>query len=141
MKKVINILVSLVFLISFIGVHIHKHYSQGKLYSVAVFADAEPCCEAMENCNMADMSHHQCSDQTDDDCSCENENEILQLNTIFVVSETQKLAEMPVFNIHANCCSVINIRNEFSNLNTQTINISPPLVETNFQTEFGVFLC
>ena len=141
MKKVINILVSIVFLISFIGVQIHKHYSHGKLYSVAVFAEPEPCCEDMENCDMADMSNHQCSTQSDDDCSCENKIEVIQLNNIFVVSEKQKIAEIPAFNILAYCCSVINIQNEFSNLNTQTTTISPPLVETNFQTEFGVFLC
>ena len=83
MRKAINILVSIVFLISFIGVNIHKHYSQGKLYSTAIFHEAESCCADMEHCEMANMSetfeHHQ-----KNNCSCEDKTETLKISDVFV---------------------------------------------------------
>jgi len=141
MKKVINILVSLVFLTSFVGVQIHKHYSNGRLYSTAIFAEAEPCCEDMEHCEMANMSSHQCETQMEDDCSCKDETQILKLNQIFLVSEKQDISETPVFDIISNCCVINNLHNNYPKLFNQFIDISPPLVETDFQAEFGVFLC
>jgi len=139
-KKAINILVSIVFLMSFIGVQVHKHYSHGKLYSIAVYAEAESCCENMENCEMTNMSAS-CEHQKQDDCSCKDETETFKLNTNFVVSEKQEIAEMPVFDIIATCCSVLNLHTIISNNNIQIINISPPGKSLDTQSEFGVFIC
>ncbi len=43
-------------LVSTTGVSLSKHYSGGTLYSVALFGDAESCCEVPCGC---------CSDETD----------------------------------------------------------------------------
>ena len=139
MKKVINILVSIVFLLSFVGVQVHKHYSNGKLYSIAVYQEAETCCEDMEHCEMANMTS--CNHQQKDDCSCEDETEVFQLINNFVVSEKQKIAEMPIFDITANCCSETNIQTEKLSLNIRVVDISPPGKSLDTQSEFGVFLC
>ena len=140
MKKAINILVSIVFLMGFIGVQVHKHYSHGKLYSTAIYTEAESCCEDMETCEITNMSAS-CEYQKQDDCSCKDETEIFKLNSNFVVSEKQKIAEIPVFDILATYCSIINIQTKVSNNNFQIIDISPPLVEIDTQSEFGIFLC
>jgi len=140
MRKAINILVSVIFLMSFIGVQVHKHYSHGKLYSVAVYAEAENCCENMDNCEMTDISAS-CEHQKQDDCSCEDEIDIFKLQSNFVVSEKQNISEMPIFDIASICCSVLNIQTLILNNNIQIIDISPPGKSLDTQSEFGVFLC
>ncbi len=139
MKKVINILVSIVFLLSFVGVQVHKHYSNGKLYSIAVYQEAESCCQDMEHCEMANMAS--CHHQQTNDCSCEDETEVFQLINNFVVSEKQEIAEMPVFDVATTCCSQTNIQKEYLSLNIRVIDILPPGNSLDTQSEFGVFLC
>ncbi|RLD40660.1 MAG: hypothetical protein DRI89_11500, partial [Bacteroidetes bacterium] len=100
MQKVINILVSIVFLISFIGVNIHKHYSHGKLYSTAIFQKAESCCVNMEHCEMANK-HKSCENQQEDDCSCEDKTETIKISDVFInerysFTNTNVLALFPV---------------------------------------------
>jgi len=140
MKKAINILVSIVFLISFIGVQVHKHYSHGELYSVAVYAEAENCCEDMETCDMTNMSASG-EHQKQDDCSCKDETETFKLNTNFVVSEKQEIAGMPVFDIIATCCFLEKSYIKVLDKNIQIIDILPPDKSLDTQSEFGVFLC
>ena len=140
MKKAINILVSIVFLISFIGVQVHKHYSHGELYSVAVYAEAENCCEDMETCDMTNMSAS-CEHQKQDDCSCKDETETFKLNANFVVSEKQEIAEMPVLDVFIMTSSFIKIYTYDLYINIPFIDISPPRKSLDIQAEFGVFLC
>ena len=140
MKKAINILVSIVFLMSFIGVQVHKHYSHGKLYSVAVYTEAESCCENMGTCEMTNMSAS-CEHQKQDDCSCKDETETFKLDTNFVVSEKQEIAEIPVFDIIATCNSFVKTNVKVLNRNIQIIDVLPPGKSLDIQSEFGVFLC
>ena len=140
MKKAINILVSVIFLMGFIGIQVHKHYSHGKLFSTAIYTEAESCCEDMETCEMTNVTKSY-KHQKQNNCSCKDETETYKLNSNFVVSEKQKIAEMPVFDILATSGSIINIQTIVSNNNIQIIDISPPLVEIDTQSEFGVFLC
>ena len=83
MKRVINILVSIVFLISFIGININKHYSHGKLYSTAIFQEAESCCTNMEHCEMTNTSASS-NNQQEVDCSCEDKTETFKISNVFV---------------------------------------------------------
>ncbi len=139
MNKYVNILVSMVFLISFIGVNIHKHYSNGKLYSFAIYEEADDCCADMDHCEMTDM-HVLCGQhQQNNDCSCEDETETIKITDVFV---------------RENCtCPNVEILSwfivdffDYSELihTTRTNKIdycsSPPPVEVNVQAEYCVFI-
>lgn len=56
MQKIRNIIIILSLLVSTTGVSLSKHYSRGTLYSVALFGNAESCCEIPCDC---------CDDETD----------------------------------------------------------------------------
>ncbi|MCF8229040.1 MAG: hypothetical protein K9G58_13315 [Bacteroidales bacterium] len=45
MKRTFSIGLAFLMVLSTIGITIHKHYSHGELYSVALFGNADPCCE------------------------------------------------------------------------------------------------
>jgi len=140
MKRVINIIVSIVFLISFIGIQVHKHYSHGKLYSSAIYTEAESCCENMETCEMAKVpttGEHQKSD----DCSCKDETETFKLSTNFIANKRQKMTETPVLDVLIIYVSIIYIQVKVLNNNIPFIDISPSGKSLNTQSEFGVFLC
>jgi len=44
-KKILNITISMLLLVSTSGVIINKHYSGDQLFSTSFFTDAESCCE------------------------------------------------------------------------------------------------
>jgi hypothetical protein len=138
-KKAINILVSVIFLMSFIGVQVHKHYSQGKLFSTAIYTEAESCCESMETCEMTNMSAS-CQHQKQGDCSCKNDTETFKLNSNFVVNEKQKIVKISMLDL--GLVSSYYISNIIILPNIFPIpNISPPQVEIDVQSYFGIFLC
>ncbi len=58
-KKTIHILVIVLLLISTIGVTINKHYSDGELFSIALFGEAESCCEGPCDCCSDETEHYQ----------------------------------------------------------------------------------
>ena len=139
MQKVINIFVSIVFLISFIGIDIHKHYSQGKLYSTAIFQEAQSCCAVMQDCEMADISetigHHQ-----QDDCSCENKLETIKISDVFIIESfsfpTEKTIDLYFVSLFQSMETTIF----FTNYSITNFNSLPPLLKKDIQSEFGVFL-
>jgi len=49
-KKISHILLALLLLVSTSGVSIHKHFSNGKLFSTAIFGKAKSCCEVPCGC-------------------------------------------------------------------------------------------
>ncbi len=139
MKKVINILVSILFLIGFIGVNIHKHYSHGKLYSIAFFQEAESCCVDMESCEMAETSET-CNTLQKDDCSCEDTTERFKISDFFV---DEKYSISTIKKIDLYFVSLFLTRDAstlFTVYNNTNIFPSPPLKKTDVQSEFGVFL-
>ena len=139
MKKVINILVSIIFLISFIGVNIHKHYSQGELYSIAIFQEAENCCVDMELCEMADMEKG-CDHQQTDDCSCEDKIETFQITDYFVKEEFRLSTEKVVDLFFVSLFQIIETNLSFINCKYSDLKPSPTLYKPDVQSEFGVFL-
>jgi len=139
MKKVINILVSIIFLISFIGVNIHKHYSHGKLYSTAIFQEAESCCVDMEHCEMANTpktcEHHQ-----ENDCSCEDKTETFKISDDFVNERFSISTEKTIDLYFVSLFQTIETTTLFTSSNNANLFPSPPLNNTDVQSEFGVFL-
>ncbi len=141
MQKVINILVSIVFLISFIGININKHYSHGELYSTALFQEAESCCAAMEDCEMTNtVETSQHNHNQEGFSSCENKIEIFKISDVFV---SEKFSFPHIKTIDLCFVSLFKITKTttfFKNYNNTNSNSSPPLSETDAQSEFGVFL-
>ena len=136
MKKVINILVSIIFLISFIGVNIYKHYSQGKLYSIAIFQEAESCCENRNTCEMADMEKG-CHQQIDD-CSCEDQIETFQITDYFVKEKFSLSLEKTIDLYFVSLFQTIETTTLLTSYHNATI-FPSPLKKTDVQSEFGVF--
>ncbi len=95
MKKVVHILVNLIFLLSVVGLSIHKHYSQGKLYSVALFHEAETCCANMEHCDVA-TSAPVCHCHHKDACSCRNTVEFHRISDVFLPAKYSLVKDTPV---------------------------------------------
>ncbi len=83
MKKVVNILINLLFLISVTGVSIHKHYSRGRLYSTAFFHEAEKCCANNTHCDLA-TAKTSCHCHRKDACSCKNTVEFHRISDVFL---------------------------------------------------------
>ena len=135
MKKLVNIFITVVFLVSFIGIRINKHYSHGKLYSVALFEKAAVC-EEMKN-----VSSPQSGDPSPVHNCCENHTQTLKITDAFV-TERFSVPEVTSFNL----CSVIVIN--FNNTpalplfstNTNT-RFYQPIKPVDFPSVYGIFLC
>ncbi|MBT3385187.1 MAG: hypothetical protein HN778_07805 [Prolixibacteraceae bacterium] len=70
-KKVSHIILSVLLLVSTMGVAIYKHYCGGFLISTSVFTEAESCCDASDCCEN-EMSFY----QVDEDFSMASLSEI-----------------------------------------------------------------
>jgi len=139
MKKIINIFVSIVFLISFVGVNIHKHYSDGKLYSAAIFQEAESCCADMNQCQMNDTSAKS-KNQQEENCSCEDETETYKISDTFINQRSSVFVEK-VIDFHFACLfQAIDPIKKITKFNTTYLLSLPPLIKSDIQSEFGVFL-
>lgn len=80
-RKLANIFVLILFVVSTTGFTISKHYCHGNLVSVAINAEAESCCGSSNN-----------------GC-CENENEFYQLNDDFTASQNSTIDESLSFEL------------------------------------------
>lgn len=49
-KKFIHIILSLLLMVSTMGITINKHYSNNELFSTTIFVEAEGCCEIPLGC-------------------------------------------------------------------------------------------
>ena len=139
MQKVINILVSIIFLISLIGINIHKHYSHGKLYSTAIFQEAESCCSDMEHCEMTNTAATS-SNQQKYHSSCEDKIEIFKISDDFVNERFSISTEKTIDLNFVSLFQIEEINFLIANYHTTNIYPSPPLCETDVQSEFGIFL-
>ena len=139
MKKVINILVSILFLIGFIGVNVHKHYSHGKLYSITIFQEAESCCTDMEHCEMATI-HKTCEHHQEDDCSCEDKTERFKIADYFVDEKFSISTKKTIDLYFISLFLTRDTTTLFTTYNNANLFPSPPLNKTDVQSEFGVFL-
>ena len=141
MGKIVNILVSVIFLLSFVGVQINKHYSNGKLYSVAIFNEAESCCEAVESCHIDHKTTNHAESSDNENCSCNNETEYLIINNVFI-DETLYFAK--IFSVE------ISILAHFETLEASQFSyfqynrlfyFSLPSIFKDLQKDFNIFLC
>ena len=92
MKKFVTIVVTVVFLIALVGIQVNKHYSYGKLYSIAVFHKAENCCSTMEPCDTNGLHNQK------ENCSCKNETELLKVSNVFI-NENNLLPKVKVLQL------------------------------------------
>jgi len=135
MKKFLNIFITVVFLISFFGIQINKHYSHGKLYSVALFEKAAVCEE------MKDVSNQQSGEPSPVHSCCENRPQPLKITDVFVVERFSVPGETLL-----NLCSlaVVNFNNmpvlPLSSSNTNAL-FYQPIKSVDFPSVYGIFLC
>ena len=141
MRKLLNIFISMVFLISFIGIQVNKHYSKGKLYSVAVFQDAESCCSDMGVCEINKKTNGHCAHQAKDDFSCKNTTELFKISDVFIM-EKFSLPNAVSLDLFTRLLFNFVETNSFSTITPSHFEYSwlPPGI-VDFQAELGVFLC
>ncbi len=137
MKNIINILVSIIFLISFIGVNINKHYANGELFSISVFLEPECGYSDMEDDEIATTCNH----HEQEDCSCEDETETFKITNDF---KTEKFSFPVASSLDLFVISIFHSVETplFSTgINNTTYNTSLPVSGADIQAKFGVFLC
>ena len=83
LSKIVHLLVACILLFSTIGVVVNKHYSGGKLFSTALFVEAESCCET--SC---------CCSKHDDDCA--EEADYYRLIADYIIPENSENANFDV---------------------------------------------
>ncbi len=137
MNKVANIFISLAFLVAFSGVQIHKHYSHGKLYSIAVFHEAQNCCATMESCQTANVSSEQA---IHNHCSCKNETQWVKITDNFLPERFS----IPVIEVHSLC--IYSLSGPFqAKMSANTMQPAaydwPSFLQADHLVEFGVFRC
>ena len=69
LKRILHILFATVFTILTVGVTLNKHYSNGDLFSIALFGEAESCCEVPCDC-------------------CDEETEVIQFVADYISSDS-----------------------------------------------------
>lgn len=137
MKSWVNILVSILFLLSIIGVQINTHYSKGELFSIGVFQDAQSCCD-IEDSDELFCQHKEASNEEN---SCENISSYFHLDQVF---GSEPLNLPPVKSIeNFTILYVYQISDyPFINSNTSFYYPLPPIIDAdNPQAFSGVFLC
>lgn len=141
MSKIIRIFVSIVFLISFIGVHISKHYSHGKLYSIAFFGEAKSCCSSDKCCATHSKTSNQIEGMGNEHSACRNETEIIKIDDVFNVESYSfpKTSSLIAFLLlPADVAeSIIYSKNIKQHLSFS----SPPGYLKNFQATYSCFIC
>ena len=136
MRNILYIFVLVTFLISYIGVDIHKHYAQGKLCSISIFSEEECCCTVDTN---IDSSNNNKS--CDHGCSCENSSQSIRLSNVFIVKKNS-LSNIDILSLgYINICRFAS-SNPDSNPAESIVsnNIQVP-IHFNIQSLFGVFIC
>lgn len=141
MKRIINILVSIVFLASFIGVQVNTHYSNGELFSIGIFHEATSCCDDIESCNSENHYLSCCEKQIPKSNSCENFTSFFKINDVFA---SEQLVLPKVNSLELFVIAAISVTSNLSDSNkNQFIHYySPPILYCdNLQAISGVFLC
>ncbi len=140
MSKVFNILISLAFLTAFIGIQINKHYSHGKLYSIAVYEKAETCCSSNNGtCNMV-MQVGNNNHEKQNNCDCKNETELFKITFNFIKEEFS-LPLISSLNLFLFPNIPTELENLYARIFTEKIAISFPTgFIKDYQSDFGVFL-
>ncbi len=139
MQKITNILVLVLFLAGFIGININKHYSKGKLYSVALYQEAAHCCTDMHENEMPKTNS--CKHHQEDDCSCENITELIQISDNFIAEEFSLPTEQVTNLLFITLFQELKVASSFyTNFNYSDISPPPIIPLPDAQSQFGVFL-
>lgn len=120
MRHLLNIVVSVVLLVSTTGIIINKHYSGGELFSAALFVDAKSCCETT-------CCHHEHQN------NCHDESDFYKLIADYMSPDKPVVAQEPAAEVHIHdfACSLM-ATNPLSAERTVWIRPcehAPPLIE------------
>ncbi len=119
MKIIINILLSLTFLISTSGIFISEHFCNNRLFSISIFSNAKKCCDG--NCPL-----------------CHNVNHIYKVKTKVVQSHTINLkpnnSVTDLFLLSSTKIFILNAVLDFSKEK-----VIPPLIKENLNILFSIF--
>ncbi len=117
LKKVSNILVALILLISFTGFTVDLHYCKDSLYDIGIFSEAMSCCgedagqpHAM-HCEKGDAElPGKCDSENHDPKHCENRSVKIERPDDFLISSSVlSFNQEPVSIIQSNIFSPLNI--------------------------------
>lgn len=142
MNRASGIVVCFFFLISHIGIALHMHYSGGRLYSIAVFTEAEGCCNENRVCSSSRNDSFAVDRVKDNSCcSCEDRFEYVKVSHLFVLAENIPATEI--------FCVVHSSNNDYRVdsypvvFNYRLVLLFPitPGKRIDFQAQLGVFLC
>ena len=128
LKPILNIILSLLLLVSTMGVTVHKHHCMGKVRDVAVFKKAKSCLGERNKGRTCPM--HCCNDTVEeykiDDIS----------KTSLEIDLGAKL--LPLFTILASFQEV-DLHNS-SQLSARYLNYKPPLIDLDIPVQVQSFL-
>jgi hypothetical protein len=139
--KALNILVSLIFLVSFDGIQTGNHCCQGKSGSMVVFREAGNCCAGMETYKPDDMHSFCRFHQNKEESSCKGKTGTVKLITMFETGKKEEVTGLPVFYIHKNFCLSVKHQKELLNSGTLIFDVLPPPLKPPADSELGLFLC
>lgn len=139
LKSISHIVFVIYFLSFFIGVSVNKHYSKVKLFSTAIFAEAETCCANMQDCKM-NMTSKTCKhEQHNNDCSCKDETEIFKISDDFI-GEKYSFTNIKIIDLFNVNFSNLNNINCISLIKDIKFYSSPPKLKPEVQSEYCVYI-
>lgn len=135
-RKISNITVALILLVSFTGFTVDLHYCKDKLYDVGILSEAMDCCESeagqahSDHCDMSNM-HSCCEAEDHDSRNCERKTvKIESPSDYYITSLSNNFKLEPVSVVLANhYLPVLNDNSEgdYNKINSDYFhNISPP---------------
>jgi hypothetical protein len=124
LKKILHISFAFVFTVLTVGITINKHYSDGKLFSVALYGEAEACCDEPCEC-------------------CDDESNIIQFTADYLFSAKYDLDNSLnyVELLADHTFELLSSDNEINNIGSKYLfsDIPPPEVRT-FLSRIQTFL-
>lgn len=92
LKKITNITVAFILLISFTGFTVDLHYCKDKLYDVGILSNAKNCCdnpydqEHTEDCEMTKDPHQCCDSENHDPKNCQRKTVNIESPSDYLIS-------------------------------------------------------
>lgn len=102
LRKITNIAIAFILLISFTGFTVDLHYCKDKLYDVGILSDAQNCCdnpfdqEHTEDCEMTKDPHQCCDSENHDPKNCERKTVNIESPSDYVISLINNFKIEPV---------------------------------------------
>jgi len=139
MNKTINILISIVFIIGFIGANPYKHYSKDESCSAFISKDLEKSCMNMMCCTLFETKTN-CPFEHENKCSCDHNSDNF-LIVAYVVSEKYLFSKDKKTDYFISPIYIFK-NNTFSlNYRYYNLKVSPSKhITTDVQSEFCVLI-